>query len=105
MELFLTNSTNSSLDIKSTSKERQNSEDILNIVYICVGSCFVGFGLISNFISFFVFLKASRRAPTIVTKNLLIMFTISNSLYLMIFWYYSNNKIFLKILLENFFWN
>ena len=99
MELFSNNSTNNTIDIDSNTKERQDSEEILNLVYICVGSCFVGFGLMSNFISFFVFLKASRRAPTIVTKNLLIMFTISNSLYLINYWYYGKNKIFLKILL------
>jgi hypothetical protein len=86
MEHFL-NNTNKTITT-SDFKDAQDNDELLNLIYICVCSFFVALGVISNFVSFFVFLKASRRAPTIVTKNLLIMFTISNSLYLVIFWYY-----------------
>jgi hypothetical protein len=100
MELVV-NNTNNTI-VNDSTIDKQDSDGILDLVYIYVCSFFVVFGFISNFISFFVFLKASRRAPTIVTKNLLIVFTISNSLYLVIFWYYGKYKLNFQNLIKKF---
>ena len=66
---------------------QKNDDYVFNLVYISLCTFFVAFGCLSNLVSFFVFLKASRRKPRIVMKNLLIMFTVSNTSYLVLFWY------------------
>ena len=69
--------------------ENQEKDRVITLLNIYVCSLFVLVGLVGNVVSFIVFVRAGRKAPRIMTKNLLILLTISNSIYLLLFWYYS----------------
>ena len=58
-------------------------------IYIC--SIIVILGIIGNLVSFCVFVRAGKKISKsrIITKHLLILLTISNSVYLIFFWYFS----------------
>jgi hypothetical protein len=44
-------------------------------------------GILVNLLSFVVIMRAGKKAPRILSKNILIALTISNSIYLILFWY------------------
>jgi len=44
-------------------------------------------GILVNLLSFVVIVRAGKKAPRILSKNVLIALTISNSIYLILFWY------------------
>ena len=69
--------------------ENQEKDRVITLLNIYICSLFVLVGLVGNVVSFIVFVRAGRKAPRIMTKNLLILLTISNSIYLLLFWYYS----------------
>jgi len=56
-------------------------------IYLC--TTLVIIGTLGNLLSFIVFLRAGKKAPRIITKNILILLTVSNSVYLILFWYIS----------------
>jgi hypothetical protein len=76
-------------DTRINNTETKNDDRFITLANIYICTIFVLVGLIGNIISFFVFLKAGKKAPRIMTKNLLILLTLSNSIYLILFWYYS----------------
>ena len=73
------------------------SSSLINLLNIYVCTFLVIIGTIGNMISFIVFIRAGKKAPRIMTKNILILLTISNSIYLVLFWYIS---IFPKIIMH-----
>lgn len=67
-------------------KDTQSSY-LINLLNIYVCTTLVIIGTLGNLLSFIVFLRAGKKNPRIITKNLLILLTLSNSLYLQLFWY------------------
>ena len=66
------------------------TSDVINQLSVLICTVLVIVGCVSNLVSFMVFVKKSSRVkPKIITKHLLIVFTISNSFYLILYWYYS----------------
>ena len=61
---------------------------LLSFLNVYVSSFLVAIGVFGNCISFLVFLRSSYYAPKIITRNSLILLTISNSVYLLLVWYY-----------------
>lgn len=56
-------------------------------IYVCSAIAFMG--ILGNFVSFLVFIRSGRRNPRIVTRNLLLLLTITNSTYLVLYWLHS----------------
>ena len=69
-------------------------EQINDIFNIYVSSLLVFIGIIGNLISIFVFVRSVRHSPKILTRNSLILLTLSNLMYLMLVWYYQVLKRF-----------
>jgi hypothetical protein len=59
--------------------------------YLHIYGCtpIVLFGCTGNLISFLVFMRAGRRSPKIITRNTFIILTITNTSYLILYWYLS----------------
>ncbi len=77
----------------------KKSTNLINQFSIYICSLIVILGIIGNLVSFCVFLRAGKKISKsrIITKHLLILLTISNSVYLIFFWYFS---IFPKLLVQ-----
>ena len=56
-------------------------------IYLC--SFLIVIGIIGNFLSLIIFIRSSFYSPKIVTRYSLILLTVSNSIYLILFWYIS----------------
>ena len=77
-------------------------ENELIKMYACTLLTIVG--ILVHLLSFNVFMCGSKKAPRILSKNVLITLTLSNSIYLILYWYIfilpiviKNNQIVLKI--------
>lgn len=62
------------------------NKKLIDRVSIYVSSFIVFFGVFGNLISFLVFVRSGRRNPRIVTRNLLLLLTVTNSTYLILYW-------------------
>ena len=62
------------------------NKKLIDRVSIYVSSFIVFFGVLGNLISFLVFVRSGRRNPRIVTRNLLLLLTVTNSTYLILYW-------------------
>lgn len=62
------------------------NKKLVDRVSIYVSSFIVFFGVLGNLISFLVFVRSGRRNPRIVTRNLLLLLTVTNSTYLILYW-------------------
>ena len=56
-------------------------------VYVC--TILVVIGVIGNIISLLVFFRSARHTPKITTRHSFILLSLSNLVYLVLFWYYS----------------
>nr|QVK45776.1 G protein-coupled receptor [Proales similis] len=63
-------------------------ERIADWATVYAGNALVFVGLVGNIISLLVFIRAGRKAPRIITRNLLILLSLSNIGYLLSFWYF-----------------
>ena len=86
INLSILNNNNSRFTTSGTT-----SSSFINFLNIYVCSLIIVVGIIGNMISFRIFLKSGKKQSKskIITKNLLILLSISNSIYLVLFWYYS----------------
>jgi len=74
------------LEIFKTPRSDQCNKKIdIFKIYIC--TILVMIGASTNLLSFFVFLRADKRSPRILSKKILMLLTISNSIYLILYWY------------------
>lgn len=62
------------------------SRQVINQLSIYVCSAIVLLGILGNFVSFLVFIRSGRHNPRMVTRNLLLLLTITNSTYLIFYW-------------------
>lgn len=69
-----------------SSKAIINYNNLKDMIRIWVCSVITLFGVIGNMVSFIVFIQSGRRNPRIVTRNLLLLLTITNSTYLILYW-------------------
>lgn len=74
--------------ITSTSTLDLKYKKLVNCVHSILSSIIVLVGVIGNTVSFFVFLRSGRHKPRIVTRNLLLLLTITNMFYLLFFWFH-----------------
>lgn len=63
-------------------------------VYVC--TFLVLIGLVGNLISLLVFIRSARHSPKITTRHSFILLSLSNLVYLLLFWYYSVMPRFLR---------
>jgi hypothetical protein len=63
--------------------------ELVNYLHIYGCSALVLFGCVGNLVSFLVFVRAGRRSPKIITRNTFIILTITNTMFLMLYWYVS----------------
>ena len=54
-------------------------------LFIC--NLLIIIGTLANGLSFIVFLSSDKKSPRILSKNILLLLTISNSIYLILYWY------------------
>jgi hypothetical protein len=80
--------TNSNIS-KHAKHKTDSSSNLINTLNIYFCTALVIVGTFGNCLSFIVFIRAGKKAPRIITKNILILLTISNSVYLILFWYIS----------------
>lgn len=69
---------------KISKSEECNKKIELLKIYVC--TILVAIGTTTNLVSFFVFLKANKKSSKILSKNILMLLTISNSMYLLLYW-------------------
>ena len=65
------------------------NEKWIDLITIHLCSFMIAVGIVGNVISVLVFLRCNRKTRKIKSNNILIMLTISNTLYLILYWYYS----------------
>ena len=64
-------------------------QGVTNIVSIYICSFLVLIGVLGNMVSFKVILRVNQQVPRLMTKHTLILLTVFNTIYLILFWYYS----------------
>ena len=61
---------------------------LIDFIFIYLCSFLVVVGLIGNIISLVIFIRSCSQTPKIITRHSLLLLTLSNTIYLILFWYY-----------------